>query len=598
MQDKLLISDAMRKNWLKTLLGSAFLLPVLSFENSGPLPLPEPEVVLASYPKDYFQLPVADNSVHLTGTFGELRPGHFHTGIDIDSKTGGVGQPVFAAADGFVDKIKVQSGGYGNVLYLKHPNGYTTVYAHLDRFSPEIQRYVRDMQYKRERFEVDLAPPDGKFKVKQGQEIAKLGNSGGSTGPHLHFEIRNSANGKALNPLLFGLPIADKVPPEIRDMKVYFLNENREVLTSKPFPLEHLKDGSVKPFGDTIRFGAWRVGLSVKAYDRQGGYRNDNGIYAISMYADGQLCYQWRMDELDFDESRYLNAHIDYSARERYGAWFHRCFVLPGDRLNNYSRTETLGSIALSKEKPQKIVLKIIDAAGNASGLTFWLARDENMEEIVSAPYQYDLPFDAESHIDLDDFTMTMPKGALYESLHFQFKVTPDESDGMYSSMYHLHDTRTPVQRYFEVGIKPRGLPPELRTKAVIAKCGEGRPDNCGASWRGDFLVTKVRELGDYCVMVDNDPPTISPVIFNDDMRKKSAMSFRIRDNFATNGSADGLSYRGTVDGNWVLFEYDRKRDRITHTFDGHIAAGEHRLHLSVRDDRGNEAVFDRKFVR
>lgn len=598
MQDKLLISDAMRKNWLKTLLGSAFLLPVLSFENSGPLPLPEPEVVLASYPKDYFQLPVADNSVHLTGTFGELRPGHFHTGIDIDSKTGGVGQPVFAAADGFVDKIKVQSGGYGNVLYLKHPNGYTTVYAHLDRFSPEIQRYVRDMQYKRERFEVDLAPPDGKFKVKQGQEIAKLGNSGGSTGPHLHFEIRNSANGKALNPLLFGLPIADKVPPEIRDMKVYFLNENREVLTSKPFPLEHLKDGSVKPFGDTIRFGAWRVGLSVKAYDRQGGYRNDNGIYAISMYADGQLCYQWRMDELDFDESRYLNAHIDYSARERYGAWFHRCFVLPGDRLNNYSRTETLGSIALSKEKPQKIVLKIIDAAGNASGLTFWLARDENMEEIVSAPYQYDLPFDAESHIDLDDFTMTMPKGALYESLHFQFKVTPDESDGMYSSMYHLHDTRTPVQRYFEVGIKPRSLPPELRTKAVIAKCGEGRPDNCGASWRGDFLVTKVRELGDYCIMVDNDPPTISPVVFNDDMRKKSAMSFRIRDNFATNGSADGLSYRGTVDGNWVLFEYDRKRDRITHTFDGHIAAGEHRLHLSVRDDRGNEAVFDRKFVR
>lgn len=588
----------MRKYWLKALLCSASLFPVLSFENPGPPPLPDPEVVIASYPKDYFQPPVADNSIRLTGTFGELRPNHFHTGIDIDSKTGGVGQPVFAAADGFVDKIRVQAGGYGNVLYVKHPNGYTTVYAHLDRFSSEIQKYVREMQYKRERFEVDLQPPDGKFKVKQGQEIAKLGNSGGSTGPHLHFEIRNSGTGKAINPLLFGLPVADKTPPEIRDMKVYFLSENREVLTSKPFPLERLKDGTIKAFGDTVRFGAWRIGFGVKAYDRQSAYRNDNGIYSITLYADGQLAYQWRMDELDFDESRYLNAHIDYSARQRYGAWFHRCFVLPGNRLNNYSHAEALGAIPLSKDKATKITLKILDAAGNMRGMSFWVGRSEPVETVAAMPFQYELPFDVENHIDLEDFTMTMPKGALYESLHFQYKITPDESSGMYSSMYHLHDTRTPVHKYFEVGIKPRNLSPELRNKAVIAKCGDGRPDNCGGSWRGDFVVTKVREFGDYCVMTDTDPPAISPVAFGDDMRKKSAMSFRIRDNFAVNGSADGLSFRGTVDGQWVLFEYDRKRDRITHTFDGRIAAGSHQLRLSVRDDRGNEAVLERKFVR
>ena len=588
----------MRKKWLQALLGGALLFPVLSFNNPGPLPLPDPEVVIASYPKDYFRAPVADNSIRLTGTFGELRPDHFHTGIDIDSKTGGVGQPVFASAEGFVDRIKVQAGGYGNVLYVKHPNGYTTLYAHLDRFSTEIQNYVREMQYKRERFEVDLQPPDGKFKVKQGQEIAKLGNSGGSTGPHLHFEIRNSATGKVLNPLLFGLPVTDKMPPEIRDMKVYFLNENREVTTAKPFPLERLKDGSVKPFGDTLSFGAWRVGFGVKTYDRQGGYRNDNGIYAISMYADGQLTYQWRMDELDFDESRYINAHIDYSARMRYGAWFHRCFVLPGDRLNNYSGTETLGAVALSKDKPTKIVLKITDAAGNMASMVFWVRRDESMETFVEQPYQYELPYNMENHLDLDDFTMTLPKGALYESLHFQYKITPDESSGIYSSMYHLQDTRTPVHKYFEVGIKPRNLPPELRNKAVIAKCGDGRPDNCGGNWRGDFLVTKVRELGDYCVMADSDPPVISPVVFGDDMRKKAAMSFRIRDNFAVNGSADGLSYRGTVDGQWILFEYDRKRDRLTHTFDGHIGTGEHLLRLVVKDDRGNESVLERKFIK
>lgn len=596
----LIIFNLMRKNFLKALIASVFLFPALSFENPGIQDTtdPDPEVVAGYYPKDYFQPPVDNKPIRLTGTFGELRSDHFHSGIDIDSKTGGVGQPVYAAAGGFIDRIRVQAGGYGNVLYLKHPNGYTTVYAHLDRFSSDIQKYVRETQYKREQFEVDINPPDGFFKIKQGQEIGKLGNTGGSTGPHLHFEIRNSATGKGLNPLLFGLPVVDKTPPEIRDMKVYFLNEKREVLTSKPFSIQRRKDGTVGVVGDTVKIGAWRVGFGVKTFDRQTGQRNDNGIYGLTLQTDGQLAYSWRMDELDFDETRYMNAHVDYSARKRYGAWFHRCFLLPGQRLSNYARTETLGAVALSKDKPTKIVLKVTDAAGNASSITFWAKRDENMEPIVGLPYQFELPWDADSRIDLEDFSMSLPKGALYETLPFQYKTTPDESTGMYSSMHHLHDSRTPVQRYFELGIRPRNLPADLRSKAVIANCGDGRPDNCGGSWRGDFLVTKIRQFGDYCVMIDNDAPTITPVVFDSDMRKRSTMSFRIRDNFAVSGSADGLTYRGTVDDQWVLFEYDRKRDRLTHTFDGRIGAGAHVLRLVAKDDRGNEAVFERAFVR
>jgi hypothetical protein len=582
----------MRKNYLKSLIATALLLPVLSFKNAGLAPLPD---VAADYPKDYFMAPVADSPLRINGTFGELRDDHFHSGIDIDGSTG---EPVFAAADGFIDRVRVQASGYGNVLYVKHPNGYTTVYAHLDRFSSEIQKFVKETQYKRERFEVDLHPADGQFKVKKGQEIGKLGNSGSSSGAHLHFEIRRSGSDKALNPLSFGLPVVDKTPPEIRDMKVYFLNEKREVMTGKPFPLQHRKDGSAIVAGDTAHLGAWRIGFGIKAFDKQTGRKNDNGIYSIALYADGQLTYQWRMDELDFDETRYLNAHVDYPARQRYGAWFHRCFILPGDRLSNYARSESLGAIAISKDKATKIVVKVADAASNTSIITFWVKRSEFMETIVGPPYQFELPWDADSRIDLEDFTMILPKGALYENLSFQYKSTPDESDGMYSSMHHLHDDKTPVHRYFEISIRPRNLPPELRAKAVIANCGEGRPDNCGGAWRGDYVVTKVRQLGDYCVMVDKEPPAITPVVFTEDMRKKSAMAFRVRDNFAISGSADHMTYRGTVDGQWVLFEYDRKRDRLTYTFDGRIGTGEHWLRLSVKDDRGNEALFERKFIR
>ncbi len=558
------------------------------FDNTHAAPVLE-------YPKDYFDSPIKA-AIRLTGTFGELRSNHFHSGIDIDGHTG---DPVLAAADGYVFRVRVQASGYGNVMYVKHPNGYTTVYAHLDRFSKEIQQYVRIQQYRKRSFEVDLKPTPTQFVVKKGEQIANLGNTGGSTGPHLHFEIRHTASQKGLNPLLFGIPVKDAVAPEIRDMKVYFLNENREVLGSKAFPVSRQKNGAYGLQGDTVKIGAWRIGFGVKAYDAMTGFRNDNGIYALQLSADDQTVFNWNMAELDFDETRYLNAHCDYQAQKRYGAWFHRCFVLPGDRLSNYSRTPALGAIQLFAEKPVKVEVKVMDAYSNTSTLSFWVLRDaEKMENLPEKKYQFELPFNADSRIDLEGFYMAMPKGALYETLKFQYDQTPADDKGVFSPTYHLHDEKTPVHKYYEIGIKPINLPESLKNKALIAKCGDGKPDNCGNAWNGAFMTTKVREFGAYCIMIDTTPPVITPVVFDKDMRKKFSMSFKIRDNFAVNGLADRLYYRGTVDNEWVLFEYDPKRARLTHVFDGSIKPGEHTLKLLVRDDRDNAAVFERTFIR
>jgi len=588
----------MQKKWGSLLAGSAVLCAFLSFDEPDPAPLPPPEVVIASYPKDYFQSPVS-SSIRLSGTFGELRPDHFHSGIDIKSATGRVGQPILAAADGFVDRVKVQASGYGNVLYVKHPNGYTTLYAHLDRFSPEIEKYVRENQYGKESFEVDLKPAEGQFTVKKGQEIAKLGNTGGSSGPHLHFEIRNSATDKMLNPQLFNLPIADNVAPEIRDMKVYFLTDNREVITSKPLPLQRDKKGQVGLEGDTVRFAAGRIGFGVKAYDHMNGLNNDNGVYAIELFADDKLAYEWRMGELDNEETRYNNAHMDYAARKRFGAWFHRCFVLPGNFLNNYVRTETLGAVALAKDKPVKIKLKVTDAGGNSSVINFWALQSEIEEPLpLAIPFQYFFDYQKENTIALENFNLRMPIGTLYESLQFRYTASASDEKGQYSPLHHLQDTRTPLHKYIEIGIKPDNLPEDLRSKAVIAACNDGRPDNCGGVWVNGILKTQVRSFGDYCIMADTDPPTIVPVIFGDDMRKKSAIAFRIRDNFAISGKARGLRFRGTIDGKWVLFSFDQKRERITYTFDEHVPPGQHTLHLTVTDDRGNEAFFEGKFLK
>ena len=585
----------MCKTMLRAFLGLTALLPAVSFGN----PETEPPAPVPDFPTDYFQMPVR-SAIRLSGTFGELRSNHFHSGIDISSASGSIGQPIFAAADGFIDRIRVQESGYGNVLYIKHPKGYTTVYAHLLRFSPEVERFVREAQYKRERFEVDLYPPDGAFKVRQGEIIGKMGNSGSSEGPHLHFEIRYTANQKAINPLLFGLPIPDREPPELRDMKVYFLNEKREALTSKPFPIERRKDGSYGIAGDTVRLPAWRVGFGLKAFDQAtGNPHNKNGIYTLTLQADDQPAFQWRMSELDFDESRYLNAHVDYSAQERYGAWFHRCFILPGDHLSNYTRTESLGAIALYKEKPVKISLKATDSNNNQSSITFWALRDEPVEVPARPDYQFELPYEVENRVDMEGFSLTIPKGALYETLYFQYTTTPDESYGVLSPVHHVHNNTAPLHRNVSISLQPtQPVPEALRPKTIIARCGNGRPVNCGGAWREDRLVTRVREFGDYCVMLDTVAPTIIPVTFGNDMRRKNTISFRLRDNFRIDGDADHLEYRGTIDGQWVLFEFDRKRARLTYTFDSRVGKGEHTLHLLVKDDRGNAAVFERTFVR
>jgi hypothetical protein len=383
-------------------------------------------------------------------------------------------------------------------------------------------------------------------------------------------------------------------------MKLYHLNEQREVVRSVAFPIEKRKDGTygLKGGADTYLAGAWRVGLGIKAYDQPDALRNDNGVYAISVYANGQMVYGWAADGFAFDETRYMNSLCDYAANKRYGAWFYKMFIAPGDKLSMYDQTPTQGAIPLSVSQTTDVEVKVADAAGNVSVVKFGLQRSENMEAPPNEDFQYQFLWAEENRIANGPFALSMPKGCLYENLQLRYHTTPDASKGMYSDIHHLHDERTPVHKYFEIGITPTNLPPELKNKAVIARCSGKKPDNCGAKWEGTRLTTEVRTFGDYCVMADVVPPTIVPIVFDDDMRRKSAVSFKISDNFDATDRADALYWRGTIDGKWVLFEYDSKRSRLTHTFDGRTGAGEHTLKLVVKDDRGNEAVFEKGFRR
>jgi hypothetical protein len=551
-----------------------------------------------NYPQNYFRSPVA-HTVLLSGTFGELRPNHFHSGIDIKSSKGVAGDPIYAAADGYIAKIRIEESGYGRSLYVNHPNGYTTVYAHLDKFTDELENYLKEQQYARKSYEVELLPGADKFRVAQGEQIGTMGNTGASNGAHLHFEVRKTKTQNPVNPLLFGFNVTDNIAPKMHSLKVYFLNDKREAKDEKAFTLFQ-SGGNYRLKGDTLTLGAWRAGFALKVYDHFDRVSNWNGIYSLEMYLDDSLVYDFELESFSFEETRYINAHCDYEERLTKNSYFNRCYTLPGNRLSIVKHQENYGVIDLFQGRPHKITLVASDVAGNKSNLTFWVKRSEALAtSVAQETYNYIFPYNEGNLVQTDGIYLHMPEGTLYENLYLKYMSTPERSSGYYSKVHHLHDSRTPVHGYFDLGIRPTlSIPAELKSKVFVAYCEGNSVVNCGGYWQEGFLRTKVRALGDYAIMVDQTPPSVKPIAFQTNMKGFNKMSFKISDNVSAASNVEGLTYEAQVDGQWILMEFDKKTALLSHRFDDQIGKGEHELVLTVRDAVGNETVLERKFVR
>lgn len=547
------------------------------------------------YPQDYFRSPI-DQPIRLSGTFGELRPNHLHAGIDIKAKDGKNGQPLYAIADGYIARIKVQSGGYGNALYIVHPNGYMSVYGHLQKFEKNVADYVKKTQYEKQSFNVDLYLNGETFRVRKGEKIGHLGTSGRSFGPHLHFEIRDNKTQKPINPLLFGLKMQDDIRPKLHNVKIYHLNDKLETIDEKIHALVKKGGGKYGVKGDTLAIGAWRAGFGIKVYDHHNGVSNWNGIYALEMYQDGNLIHAFNMETFSFGESRYINAHIDYAEQKINKAYYNRSYKLPGNKLSIYEKNE--GVVTLHQAVPSNIKVVALDVDGNKSILDFWVKRAEVIPA-ESSGYNYSLLHDKSNTIDNGSMKAVFPKGTFYENAYLNYSTSIDNSDDIYSDMHSLHDVSIPVHKYYTLSIKADALPENLRKKAFLAFCDEkNKVYNAGGKYKDGYITGKVRSLGDYCIMIDNVKPTITPISFRSNMVGRSRMTFKIKDDLPTTGKGRSLSYKATVDGKWILMQYDEKNDLLIHHFDNRIAKGEHTLKITVRDDRGNRSTFERSFTR
>jgi hypothetical protein len=546
------------------------------------------------YPKDYFQPPVT-GPLRLSGTFGELRPNHFHGGIDIK---GTVGTPIYAAAEGFVSKIVIAPDSYGNHLYIQHPNGYTTLYAHLESFAPAIQQFVREKQRLAETFELTFVPSAGQFRVDSGTRIGSMGNTGHSFGPHLHFEIRETATDKPHNPLLFGYKVADTVPPRLHEVKIYETDLQGNTRSTRILPLV-FKNGKYRVSADTVVVNSEQLGLAIKAYDHMDGVPNWNGIYALELSSGDERLYGFKLDAIGRTESRFLNAHIDYLEQKYRGSYFHRCFKLPGNMLSIYYPDKT-GRIALSPGEVKKLDLVVRDVAGNISTLELFVRRasGESIFPSVYVPYQFFWPYNHRNRIEDYQIYIDIPSGTFYENAFIRYQVK-SQTSGQYSDLHSFQPEDIPLHQSFLLGLRAENIPQKIREKAFIGQVSKGSVTNWGGHWQDDgMIVAAVRNLGHFCILADTVPPVIQAERFTSDMRRYTSMSFKISDNISASPNLPNLRFKGFIDGKWVLFTYDEKNRRIQYIFEDDLSKGAHQLKIEVVDAMGNTAVFERAFLR
>ena len=551
-----------------------------------------------SFPSDYFRPPL-DIPLYLSGTFGELRSNHFHAGIDI--KTQGVeGLKVFAAANGYVSRIKVGLGGYGNALYITHPNGYVTVYGHLKSFNKAITAFLRKQQYKRKSFVIDLYPGKDLLRVKKGDVIALSGNTGGSLGPHLHFEIRDAANQHPLNPLLFkSLKISDDKSPVVAQLVIYPVGDSSCIngLHDTSFFKVMAYKGRYGLKADSAIKVHGKVAFGLRAYDRMDKTHNKNGVFSEQLSIDSVAVFEIKMDELSFYTSRYINSLIDYRYFMENKRRVVRTQLDTNNRLAIYRIVKNNGIFAFDDTLTHHLEYVVSDAYGNKSRFAFRV-KGYKPDSIVSPdkPVVDDnmifVQFSKKAELLTDSLKAEFPANAFYRSQLIRYGLKASNEIGLYSPVYTVGSKYIPLQKYFNLSVaigKP--VADTLKSKLYIAKQNaDGKWDFAGGSYENGWLTTRMRSLGKFAVLMDTVPPVIKPV--NVANSKKVANQHTLK--FKIYDKPTGIKkYAGFLNDKWILMAYNPKKNLLTYRFDWLLKKGKNRFKLYVFDNRDNEAVYE-----
>jgi hypothetical protein len=543
-----------------------------------------------NYPKDYFSAPLSI-PMELSGNFGELRPNHFHAGFDFKTQQR-EGLDVLAVADGYVSRIKISTFGNGKTIYVTHPNGYTSVYAHLQKATDTIETYIKAEHYKKESFEIEMFYKPNELVVKKGQIIALSGNTGASEGPHLHFEFRDSKTEYVINPMLFGFDkyLKDSKRPTLSGVYVYPLDHNTTVNQSKrpvPLNLSLQKDGTY--LSDKV-IANGKIGFGITAFDYDDVSFNKNGIYKVQSFFNGIPNFGYQFDTYSFDEMRYINALVDYAKYKKTQQRVQKLFMKKPYKLSFIVTDETFGIPVVVPNLSSLYRIEVSDFFGNQTIVSIPIEYDTlptivEPEPIVS---NYFIKSDKDSNFAKENMSVFFPAGTFYDDFELNFDV---KNDTLF-----LHEDTVPAHTNFTISIEDSKYTEEQRQKIFIGRI-QGKNISYNPTFRKDSIFSaKVKTLGKYALVLDAIPPsiTISNPIEGKWLSNEKSIQLTISD------SLSGIkSYNGYLNGKWILMEYDNKTKKITHNFsDGVVAEGANDLKVVVIDNVGNSTIFETRFFR
>ena len=542
------------------------------------------------YPTNYFRSPL-DISLHLSGTFGELRNNHFHAGVDIKTKRR-TGFPVYATADGYVSRIKVAIWGYGKVIYISHPNGYTSVYAHLSKFGDGIQEYVKNIQYQKESYETgNIYPAENEITVKKGQVIAFTGRTGGFVAPHLHYEIRDTKTEHIINPLLFGLKIKDSIAPRINKLIAYPIGEASRINRSVKKQTLAIKKDSLNNYRTNRISASGSIGFGINVYDLLGKELNKNGVYSIEMKVNGKRHYYHDVETFSFAESKYINLLIDYPYFATYKNRIQKTFREKETKLSIYEDLVKDGFVDVKEGFSYKVEIIAKDFKGNRSSVKIPIigVKSESILLQEKDTTNYKILKNKFQKFTEGGVTVAFPKNTFYKDIFIDFSVN--------GKLATIHKPTIPLNKSFTITFDSTMYRKSEVNNIYIANINNKKyPYYQNTRKREDKLFTTTKTLGKYTLLIDNELPKIYNLNFknNNWVSKLNYLTIKISD------TQSGIkSYEAFIDDEWILMEYDVKKKKLSYNFsDKKLVGSKHIFKLVVSDNVGNTNTYNATFYR
>lgn len=543
------------------------------------------------YPKGYFRNPL-DIPINLSGNFGELRPNHYHMGIDLKTNQR-ENLRVYAAADGYISRIKIEPGGFGRAIYITHPNGYTTLYAHLNDFASKFEAWLKQQQYMLESWKVQLELPPHQFPVKKGEFIALSGNTGGSQAPHLHFEIRKTEGDVNVNPLLFGLPLKDYVKPRILRLALYDRSRSVYEQSPKVIPVKALSASAYATSPGIIRTSAPIISLALTSFDTHTGSSNLNGIYKATLIVDDNEEESFKMDNISYNDTRYLNAHIDYRYRATAKAYLQHLSELPGYLNSIYEHGNGRGVIDISDGLVHDIEIIVADTEGNTSTLKTMVQFDPKLPSAVPVNGNKFYPMMIDG-LETENCEFFIGEKCLYDSVHIRYDNTASSNTDVVSDVHVIGSPYIPLHESMLVRIRPDvSFVASDSSRTVMQWSSGGRTAVQKVQWQENWAAARFRDFGSFQLVRDTIPPTIF-LSFADgaDLSRASRIIFSVKDNLVA-----FKNVRAELDGKWLRFTNDKGRSFI-YQFDEKCGRGSHVLEITAEDEAGNPVKLIRQFRR